>query len=600
MCNHSLAVALVEELAVNGQHLRAFFWLHWRLRVNQFKRGGTANFVILLVLAAGAVLLACLLFVLFLYLGLHVWGEVPAPVLMYIWDGLVLGYLFFWLIGLLTDLQRAEALSLEKFLHLPVSLSAVFFLNYLSSLLSLSLIVFVPMIVGLGLGLVFSRGPAMLLLFPLMAAMLLMITALTYQFRGWLASLMANKRRRQTIIVLITAAFVLLAQLPSFVNMISAPGRPVGKGNTHRTPEEQKHAAQKTEQTVRLLNLVLPPGWLPLGALGAANGNALPALLGTLGMALIGTASLWRAYRTTLRLYTGHYTSGTRSPERAAREAGRAENQEISPARAPVLARSALLLEKRLPWLSEHAAAIALAGFRSLTRAPEAKMMLLTPIIMVVLFGSLFLRRTMDLNSPLRALMACAAIAMMLLSMVQLVGNQFGFDRGGFRVFVLCPASRRDILLGKNLAIAPLALVLSFLMVSVVEIVYPLPLDYLLAVVPQFISMFLLFCLMANLLSIWTPMAIAPGSFKPTNTKMLPILLNFAFLFVFPLALAPTLLPLGAELLLDWPHVPVCLILSVLECVAIVAFYRLALTWQGSLLQAREKKILKVVAAKAE
>ena len=585
---------------MNGQHLRAFFWLHWRLRVNQFKRGGTANFVILLLLAAGALLLSCFLFVVFLLLGLYALADVSGPFLMYVWDGLVLGYLFFWLIGLLTDLQRAEALSLEKFLHLPVSLSGVFFLNYLSSLLSLSLIVFVPMMVGLSLGLVFSRGPFMLLLFPLLAAMLLMVTALTYQFRGWLASLMANKRRRQTIIVLITAAFILLAQLPTFVNMIAGPGHRTGSGKTPRTPEEQKLASQKMEQTVRVLNLCLPPGWLPLGVSGAADGDAMPALLGTLGMALIGTASLWRAYRTTVRLYTGHYTSGARVAEREARERITAEQPPLPAPRAPALPRSARLLEKRLPWLSEHAAAIALAGFRSLTRAPEAKMMLLTPIIMVVLFGSLFLRGSMDPSPPMRALMACAAMAMTMLSMVQLVGNQFGFDRAGFRVFVLCPASRRDILLGKNLGIAPLALVLSFLMVAVVEIVYPLPLDYLLAVVPQFISMFLLFCMMANLLSIWTPMAIAPGSFKPTNTRMLPILLNFAFLFLFPLALAPTLIPLGAELLLDWPHVPVSLILSLLECVVIVAFYRLVLTWQGSLLQSREKKILKVVAAKAE
>jgi hypothetical protein len=583
-------------LPVNGQHLRAFFWLHWRLRVNQFKRGGTANFVILLLLAAGALLLSCFLFVVFLLLGLYALADVSGPVLMYVWDGLVLGYLFFWLIGLLTDLQRAEALSLEKFLHLPVSLSGVFFLNYLSSLLSLSLIVFVPMMVGLSLGLVFSRGPSMLLLFPLLAAVLFMVTALTYQFRGWLASLMANKRRRQTIIVLITAAFILLAQLPSFVNIFHS-----GRGKAqNRTPEQIKQAAEDTERTVRLLNLVLPPGWLPLGVSGAADGDAMPALLGTLGMALIGTASLWRAYRTTVRLYTGHYTSGARVAEREARKRVTAEQPQLPAPRAPALSRSARLLEKRLPWLSEHAAGIALAGFRSLTRAPEAKMMLLTPIIMVVLFGSLFLRGSMDPSPPMRALMACAAMAMTLLSMVQLVGNQFGFDRAGFRVFVLCPASRRDILLGKNLGIAPLALVLSFLMVAVVEIVYPLPIDYLLAVVPQFVSMFFLFCMMANLLSIWTPMAIAPGSFKPTNTRMLPILLNFAFLFLFPLALAPTLLPLGAELLLDWPRVPVSLILSLVECVVVVALYRLVLTWQGSLLQAREKKILKIVAAKAE
>lgn len=578
---------------MNGQHLRAFFWLHWRLRVNQFKRGGTANFVILLILAAGALLLSCFLFVVFLLLGLYALGDASSRDLMYVWDVLVLAYLFFWFIGLMTDLQRAEALSLEKFLHLPVSLSGVFVLNYLSSLLSLSLIVFVPMMVGLALGLIFSRGPAMLLLFPLMAGFFLMVTALTYQFRGWLASLMANKRRRQTIIFLITAAFILLAQLPSLLTSLHS-----GQiKNRVQTPEQAQEASRKAEQTVRLLNLVLPPGWLPLGALGAADNNALPALMGTLGMSLIGAASLWRAYRTTLRLYTGHYTRGRRSPEPK-----RVEQDEPSSPPAAALPRSALptLLEKRLPWLSEQAAAIALAGFRSLTRAPEAKMMLLTPLIMVVLFGSLFLRGSMDPAPPLRSLMAAGAMAMILLSMIQLGGNQFGFDRAGFRVFVLCPAARSDILLGKNLALLPLAVVLGLLMVAAVELVYPLSLDHLLAVLPQFLSMFLLFCLMANLLSIVTPMTIAAGSLKPTNTKMLPILLQFAFLFLFPLALAPTLLPLGVELLLDWHGVPVCLLLSLLECVGVVFLYRLVLPWQGNLLQAREKKILQVVAAKAE
>ena len=54
---------------------------------------------------------------------------------------------------------------------------------------------------------------------------------------------------------------------------------------------------------------------------------------------------------------------------------------------------------------------------------------------------------------------------MILLTMIQLVGNQFGFDRSGFRVYVLCAAPRRDILLGKNLAVAPLALGFSLVFV---------------------------------------------------------------------------------------------------------------------------------------
>ena len=55
------------------------------------------------------------------------------------WDGIVLAFLFIWMIGLITELQRTEALSLDKFLHLPVSPIGAFLINYLSSLFSVSL-----------------------------------------------------------------------------------------------------------------------------------------------------------------------------------------------------------------------------------------------------------------------------------------------------------------------------------------------------------------------------------------------------------------------------------------------------------------------------
>ena len=56
------------------------------------------------------------------------------------------------------------------------------------------------------------------------------------------------------------------------------------------------------------------------------------------------------------------------------------------------------LLEKRLPWLSEQAATILLSSLQSLLRAPEAKMLLLTPVMMVVVFGAMLLRRSMSVR----------------------------------------------------------------------------------------------------------------------------------------------------------------------------------------------------------
>ena len=234
----------------------------------------------------------------------------------------------------------------------------------------------------------------------------------------------------------------------------------------------------------------------------ARRGTRCAAACGTSGMALIGAASLWRAYRTTLRLYTGQFTpadeAGAPAPAAAVRppataRAGRAAVGRIG------------LLERRLPWLSEQAAAIALAQLsRRCCAHPEAKMMLLTPSSWWSIFGGMFLRGSTMPPVAVRPLIAIGAMAMVLLTMMQLVGNQFGFDRGGFRVFVLSPGRRGDILLGKNLAVAPLALALSAGgAVGFVQVVYPMRLDHFLAVLPQMLSMYLLFCLLANCCRSW-------------------------------------------------------------------------------------------------
>ena len=613
---------------MNRQHLATFLWLRWRLRVNQFKRGGLANTIIMAILAVVGLFVAAGLLIASFFVGLFALGNVSPTVLMYVWDGVVVAFLFLWAIGLLTELQRSESLSLQKFLHLPVSLSGAFLINYISSLFSVHMIVFVPAMIGLSLGLIFSRGLAMLLLLPLVAGFVLMVTALTYQFQGWLAALMVNQRRRRTVIVFVTAGLILVCQLPNLLNVIQ-PWKQLQEDETltrlaeketalkgsysankisadefnkqqeeiqserqARAEELKEHLSQQAEQTAGIINLCAPPGWLPLGALEAARGSFMYSGLAILGMMLIGTASLWRAYRTTLRLYTGDFGSRKIKVVAAAPQPAKTRQSSVT------------LLERRLPRLSEHASAIAMASLRALLRAPEAKMLLLTPIILVLVFGSLLLTRRMVMPDAVRPLLSLGAVGMIMLTMIQLMGNQFGFDRSGFRVFVLCSAARKDILLGKNLAFGTLALVMGLAAIVIAQVVYPVRLDYFVATFPQLVSMYLLFCVFANLLSILAPMPIAAGSLKPLNPKVIPILLHMAFIFLLPLIFGPVLLPLGVELVArayGWmPGVPFCLVLSVLECVAIIYGYRFILFWQGKLLQAREQKILEVVASRAE
>jgi hypothetical protein len=613
---------------VNWQHFRAFLWLRWRLRINQLKRGGIANIVVLVVLLVGAVVLAAGMLVGSFLLGWLALPLAPTVVVLLAWDGVVFLFLLFWLIGLITELQRSDALSLDKFLHLPVSLTGVFLINYLSSLFSMNLVIFGPAILGLSLGLVLGLGPAMLVQLPLAAAFVLMVTAVTYQFQGWLASLMVNKRRRRTIIVLLTAFVILVGQLPTLINLarpwdieLEDPHDPklveqrkklshmlaqkqitdgeyirrnaeLERQHQKKTEEAEEQFLQQLDQTAWIINLVLPVGWLPLGARAAADGNLWPALLGTLGLALLGVASLWRSYRTTVRMYTGHFTAGTRPAAGTPPTAVKATNA------------SAGLLTWRIPWMSEQAAAIALASFRSLFRAPEAKMMLLTPVITLVLFGYLSVANAAHLPELVRPVVAFGGLSMTMLSMVSIVGNQFGFDRSGFRVFVLCAAPRREILLGKNLAIAPFALGLGLVMVVVVQVLLPMRWDHVLAVLVRLTSMFLVFCMVCNCLSIASPMAVASGSFKPVNPKPMQVLLQLVIISLLPLALGPLLLPLGIEALLQvlgWrAGVPVDLLLSVVVCAVVVSVYRLVVKWQGTWLHWREQRILESVTTKAE
>lgn len=612
---------------MNALHVGTFVWLRWRLFVNQLQRGGIANRVILAVLSAAACLSALGMFVGAVLAGAFLLPMASPVIQLLIWDGLAVVFLFTWFIGLLNELQRSEALTLEKFLHLPVSLAGVFILNYLSSFMSLTLLFFLPVLFGLTLGSVYGNGPAMLVQLPLAAAFIFVATALTYQFQGWLASLMMDKRRRRTIIVIITIVFVLVCQVPNLINVMQPwklidddmskkekealkqeydAKRISNEEYTKKTIElHRKHAQDRVDsgqrlwenvqQTAWFANVVLPPGWLALGGATAAEGNIIPALLATIAYSLIGAASLWRAYRTVLRMYTGEFTATRPAPKGTAPPVPAAQTGEPK----------STFLEKTITWIPEQATAIALATFRGLLRAPEAKMILISPFIMVIVFAGVFARGDWgEMPATAAPFIAAGAIAFILFTMMQLMGNQFGYDRAGFRIYILSPAPRREILMGKNLAMLPLVFVLVLPMFVVIEIFLRLRIDHLLALPAQFMSMFLTYALLANTISILAPMPVASGSLKPAKPKGLVLLAHLGFMMLLPIFLSPTLAPQAVEafltavgLLEDWP---IALPLVYLECAGIIALYRVAVTWQGQLLEYRELAILETVTSKAE
>jgi ABC-2 type transport system permease protein len=614
---------------VNWEHFKAFVWLRWRLLYNQQRRAGALSAAITVIVVIGALLTAIPLFIGCFMLGLYAIPKAAPVHLMYAWDAVAAAFLLFWLIGLIAELQRSDPLTLSRFLHLPVSANGAFLINYLGSLLRLSLILFGPVMLAFALALVVVKGISMLLVLPLLAAFLLMVTAVTYQFQGWLAALMSNPRRRRTVIAITTVTFVLIVQLPNLLNFL-APWRPQRQADRSANVEQElsklnralqsgeidvaelvrrqqelmekqkagaqqadREALEKVEQTARFANMVLPIGWLPLGVMSAAEGSFIFTILGFLGMTLIGSASLFRAYRTTIGLYQGQFTNRKSRPAPPVKTA--------AAGRGP----RGLFLETRLAGMSEPVSAVALAGLRSLARAPEAKMMLLSPLLMCFIFGSMLWRGRLGISEPIRPLVAVGGMIFVLFGVSQLMSNQFGFDRDGFRVFVLSAARRRDILMGKNLSFAPLALGMAAILLTTLQVLCPMRWDHFLAMIPQYVSMFLLFCLLANLLSIYAPVHVAAGSLKPSNPKLLTVLLQLVmFMFIFPLIQGLTLLPLGIEavlkLFLGWPAIaPIYLVLSLAQCAVVILIYRFLLDLQGDLFQAREQRILEVVTNRA-
>ncbi|MBC8404361.1 MAG: hypothetical protein H8E15_03985, partial [Planctomycetes bacterium] len=204
---------------MNRHQLQAMLWMRWRILLNRLRRASKLSNILL-----GALLVLCALiavggFVFAFLIGVEELDKAEPVHILGIWLVLAVTFFFFWMSGVMVELQRSDSMSFKNLLHLPVSLGWVFLYNYLGSFVSISMLIFLPPMLGCWLALVVVKGPVMLLGVFLIAGFFGMITALTYQLRGWLARLMEDKRRGRNIMMAVTFCFVLLVQIPNLINM---------------------------------------------------------------------------------------------------------------------------------------------------------------------------------------------------------------------------------------------------------------------------------------------------------------------------------------------------------------------------------------------
>lgn len=184
-------------------------------------------------------------------------------------------------------------------------------------------------------------------------------------------------------------------------------------------------------------------------------------------------------------------------------------------------------------------------------------------------------------------------------------GNMFGYDRAGFRAFVLSPMDRRHLLMGRNLAYAPLVAALSLGSTLVFCVLYQV--GWVMAIHTMLISLSMLapYLLVMNWMAILTPFPMASGSVQPKHFDFGAVVLNLVLSMILPFILGVSLIPLGVQYLVGewvpaWRGWPVGILLSVLLLIAGGWMHRKVLPNQAKLLEKREKELLRIVTSKVE
>jgi ABC-2 type transport system permease protein len=209
-----------------------------------------------------------------------------------------------------------------------------------------------------------------------------------------------------------------------------------------------------------------------------------------------------------------------------------------------------------------------------------------------------------NLSDNFKLFVAGGPVVFTFLGMSHLMFNQFGFDRGGFRQLVLLPVPRRQILLGKNLALLPIAIGIGLTFLLLIKIALRISFIIIFTAGLQLVATFLLLSIAGNMISVLVPYHIAPETMRKTKTSAMTSFLIFISRLLIPTAMGPMFIPPAIGLLmsrLGWlPAGPVNLVLSIVILALLIFFYKLSLPSLGKLLLRREKQILQVVTEKVE
>lgn len=438
--------------------LRAFAWMRWRILVNSLEKTGARDTVerfslaiehitpilLLVLLVPSALVLAGVAG----YSGYELAAQsrtlVPFEFIRY----LLLALTGFAIVGPIL-VPAADRTNAVRLLLLPIPPRALYVAQLGSTLTDPWTLMMLPVALALPVG-VLAGGAPVAALTALAAGLLFIFTisGITALITTILHLLLRDRRRGEILALLFILILPVLSFLPS---VIGASERRERRAAADRAPE----IVRKMERATRV------PQWIEDA--GTRVFALVPSELYTSSVRAIRSERPFAGTPLLLLLAgaIGVHGIGLLLFQRVLASPGTTGARRTASTRA--------VWGRTLPGVSPGASAVALTLMRLALRTPRGRATLLSPLLMLVVFGVLVYRSGSFDFGPFGETggfgVAVFAAFVGLVSILPIAMNQFAVDGAGLTMTLLAPLTARQVLAGKAIGGAAISIVPAFVCV---------------------------------------------------------------------------------------------------------------------------------------
>ena len=546
------------------------------------------------------------------------------------WNALCGVFAFFWIIGLANEMIRGDAFSLQRLMHLPIPPESVFAFNFLLTWINLPILFFLASGLGLALGSCVIEGFMGLWRVVPVISMALMVAALTSHLQGKIIVWISNPKTRKLMMTIVP---ILLSFIGIAFSMSSFLIRRLGQGGN-------------VLYWAQLLDSICPFFWLAdifsgMSLLGKWSLIWLPC------MWLISAWSLQANYRMTRLYYQNGFDTDTVSSNKRPNDA---RGSPSASATSALQTDSLRWTERTFPGLGQQASAIAAITWTLFWRSPQLKLAMLIPLLQPLFLVLIFsqkpwapsprvqppsppvaevsedpnpsvVEKSPEKNRPVQVpvslgyrlpsgtqyqgfyLLAFTVFSTFLGS--SFASNIFGFDRSGFRFWVLSALPRSEILRGRNWTFGVMVLAIGLVAMIGTNLLWKYSWLRALEASIAFFAYLPLYLVLSNIISILAPFPLAAQGFQPKEFNWKSVVLNIALSTIIPILMGLCSVPWAIEFGVNFAipssqKLPIALLLMPLLVGCSWWIYERFLEIVGNLLQSREKVLLAIVTSHVE